>query len=179
MSRNETAQATRFRELILPHLDDAYSLARFLTRDASRADDVVQESCLRAFRHLDSLRNRDSRPWLLKIVRNCFYASLPRAAAGTADAPLDQGDGNEPLDDCDPADILAREHDRATVHEFINQLPTDFREVLVLRELHELSYREIADIVEIPMGTVMSRLARAREMLRQAWIAGTSTGVRP
>ena len=185
MSRPDSQRAARFRDLIVPHLKDAYSLARYLARDASVADDVVQEACLRAFRHMDSLRSHDSRPWLLKIVRNCFYAAWSRDTSRAADVSLESaeehddkrpGNDNAALEEADPQSIVSRAHDRQAVHEMIGALPADFREVLVLRELNDLSYREIADIAGIPIGTVMSRLARARDLLRKAWIARESAG---
>ena len=125
--------------------------------------------------------------WLLKIVRNCFYASCSRNASRGAEQPTEVGDdGDEDVtagaceqpDYGDPQSIVARAHDRETVHQLIGELPADFREALVLRELHDLSYREIAEIVDVPIGTVMSRLARARDLLRKAWIARESTGAR-
>jgi RNA polymerase sigma-70 factor (ECF subfamily) len=185
MSHNETQRTARFRDLIVPHLEDAYSLARYLSRDPSTAEDVVQDACLRAFRHLDSLRTHQSRRWLLKIVRNCCYASWSRNASKGTEHPVEHAldsdggaaDGGGDPEDCDPQSIVERAHDRETVHELIGELPSDFREVLVLRELNELSYREIASIVGVPIGTVMSRLARARDLLRKAWIARASTGV--
>jgi RNA polymerase sigma-70 factor (ECF subfamily) len=154
------ASRARFEQMVLPHLDAAYNLARWLTRNDHDADDVVQEAMLRAFRHFDSLRG-DARPWLLAVVRNACFSWLQ------ANRPADV----EPLDDVaddslpGPEAAVARSVDRRLLNEAIAALPVQFREVLVLRELEDLAYRDIARIAGIPIGTVMSRLARARRQL--------------
>jgi RNA polymerase sigma-70 factor, ECF subfamily len=184
-THDEASRAARFQALIVPMLTDAYSLARFLTRDPTAAEDIVQEACLRAYRHLDSLRSHDARPWLLTIVRHCFYASRTMERSATAEplTALEQDDPNDPqemssdlLDPADPQSILERIHEREVVLKLISQLPLQFREVLVLRELSELSYREISEVTGVPMGTVMSRLARARALLRAAWLHHPANG---
>jgi RNA polymerase sigma factor (sigma-70 family) len=146
---------------MLPHLDSAYSLARYLTCDPVLADDIVQEAFLRAFRGFDGWRGGQPKAWLLAIVRNCFLAARrdtgPTTTIDEAEAiPLDAPTPEEALIEKDAVALLRRE---------IERLPTAFREVLVLRELEELSYKEIASVVDAPIGTVMSRLARARHLL--------------
>lgn len=185
MSSDDRARAARFQALIAPMLNDAYSLARFLAKDAVAAEDVVQEASLRAYRHLDTLRSDDARAWFLTIVRRCFYASrVADRSAMTDSLNMPEQDGacdplkmsNDLFDHADPQAILERSHARAAVQEVISQLPLQFREVLILRELNDLSYREIAEITGVPMGTVMSRLARARALLRAAWLEHASNG---
>ena len=177
-------RAQRFRDLIEPLLNDAYTFARYLSRDASAAEDIVQEASLRAFRHVDSLRSHEPRAWLLKIVRNCFYSwreKMVQAGLQSLDANLSADDSNsEEVDqtqmDLDPQRILERTVKRDAVREMIEELPVQFREALVLRELNDLSYREIAELTGMPIGTVMSRLARARDLLRKMWLERASTG---
>jgi RNA polymerase sigma-70 factor, ECF subfamily len=171
-------RAQRFRELIEPLLNDAYTFARYLSRDASAAEDIVQEAALRAFRHLDSLRSNEPRAWLLKIVRNCFYSwreKVVRTGTQSLEEDLVAEDSNtesgQAQHDLDPQNILERTVKRDAVRAMIEELPMQFREALVLRELNDLSYREIADLTGMPIGTVMSRLARARELLRKMWLA--------
>jgi RNA polymerase sigma factor (sigma-70 family) len=180
-------RAQRFRDLIEPLLNDAYTFARYLSRDASAAEDIVQEASLRAFRHVDSLRSHEPRAWLLKIVRNCFYSwREKRVQAGlqslSFDAEPSADDmGKEEADqsemDLDPERILERTVKRDAVREMIEALPVQFREALVLREMNDMSYREIAELTGMPIGTVMSRLARARDLLRKMWLERASAGV--
>ena len=152
----------RYEALVLPHLDAAYNLARWLTRNDHDAEDVLQEAMLRAYRHFDSLRG-EARPWLLAIVRNACWTWLQ------ANRPAELAVVDEPeLDTPGPEAILARELDRRAVNQAIAALPVPFREALVLRELEDLSYKEIARIAGVPIGTVMSRLARARRLLMEA-----------
>ena len=169
-----------FHAAVLPHLDAAYNLARFLTRDADAADDIVQEAFLRAFRGFDGYRGGDARAWLLAIVRNCARSwASERTRARTLLEPLDPPqaeDGAEmetreiaDPDQCTPEAALLRDSEASIIRRLIENLPEAFREVLVLREFDDLSYREIADITTTPIGTVMSRLARARQMLGDAW----------
>lgn len=171
----EPDEVERFEARVLPHLDAAYNLALWLTRNPEDARDAVQDATLRALRYFASCRDGDARPWFLKIVRNAVMTS--RSARGQAEivpfSALDRED-EDPLVDSladpgdDPEATLARLEDAAMINGLIERLPPDFREVIVLRELEELSYREIADIVRAPIGTVMSRLARARRLLL-AW----------
>ena len=171
MARPDTTPP-RFDEIVLPHLDAAYTLARYLVRNEHDAQDVVQEAALRAFRHLDALRDGDARAWLLAIVRNCCYSWHKRHRADRATVSLTDdlelpGDGGRPTD---ALAIERSEHERARAA--VDALPVELREIIVLRELEEMSYREISDVVGIPMGTVMSRLARARARLATLLGAG-------
>lgn len=165
----------RFEAAVLPHLDAAYNLARWLLRDEQSARDVVQEAYLRAFKFFDGFRGGDARPWLLGIVRNACFDWLGDKSrdhvefdeerdSGALDPALERA-GN------DPQHLLHRKLERAQVNAAIATLPPLFREVLILRELEELSYEEIALVAGIPVGTVMSRLSRARAMLRAALTA--------
>ena len=170
----EHERARRFRDAALPHLDDVFTLARYLLRNAADAEDAVQECYLRALRHFDSYRGPAMKPWLLTILRNVCNAEFARRSrqaltdhdstdAGTEDAPLWQ----EPQ--ASPEAALLRQHDAATMRTLVAALPQPFREILVLREISDLSYQDIARVAGVPVGTVMSRLARARSMLRAGW----------
>ncbi len=150
----------------MPHMDAAYNLARWLTRDDRDAEDLVQEAYLRAFRFFDSFRGESSRAWLLKIVRNTFYTSLQRKAHEPA-LPLDDELLDAACENCDPETIALASADQDRLRQALEALPDEYREALVLRELEGLSYREIAAIAGVPLGTVMSRLARARRQLQQ------------
>jgi RNA polymerase sigma-70 factor (ECF subfamily) len=153
----------RFEQLVLPHMDAAYNLARWLTRNGHDAEDVVQEAMLRAYRFCDGLRG-EPRPWLLAIVRNACFTWLQQ------NRPADLAGADDRLDEqVSPAEgpeaLAARELDRRLLNEAIAALPAQFREVLVLRELEDLAYKDIARVVDAPIGTVMSRLSRARRLL--------------
>lgn len=152
-----------FESTVLPHLDAAFNYARWLTRNDEDAEDVVQDACVRALRFFSSLRDDDARAWLFAIVRNTYFSRVSRRPLVTGAAPLD---GDNRLDDAlDPEAKLLQQHAVDRVHAALERLPVDFREVIVLRELEGLSYKEIATVVRVPIGTVMSRLARARERL--------------
>jgi RNA polymerase sigma-70 factor (ECF subfamily) len=161
----------RFEALALPHMDAAYNLARWLARSPAEADDVVQDAMLRAFRAFDGFRGENVRPWLLAIVRNCWRT---RAAdvrrRGHAPLPADE---DRPLvsEGPDPEAAAVRASERRRLDTVIAGLPEEFREVLILREMEDMSYREIATATGAPIGTVMSRLARARAMLKDQWLA--------
>ncbi|AJX30906.1 RNA polymerase sigma factor [Burkholderia oklahomensis] len=164
------ARSERFRALALPHLDAAYNLARWLCGNASDAEDIVQEACMRAFRFLDSCRGDNARPWLLTIVRHTWYTEWRRRANAREVASADVLDVADSPDDWhpaaeDPLALLMRSEDVHRVNDALAKLPPEYREVLVLREMEDLSYREIAAIADVPVGTVMSRLARARRRL--------------
>lgn len=150
----------RFNALILPHLDAAWTYARYLARDVEVAEDIVQEAFVRAIRAVDSCRG-DGKAWLLAIVRRCWHdwlrARRPHAAEG---AERESG-----IEEETPHSLLERRQEALQLREVLEQLPEPFRETLVLRELEELTYRDIADVTGVPIGTVMSRLARGREML--------------
>lgn len=167
-------RARRFRDAALPYLDDAYTLARYLLRDASDAEDAVQECYLRALKHFDSYRGPAIKPWLLTILRNVCHAEFARRAGSpVATDDADESPGAAPLwhDTQDSPEVqLLRRRDATAIQRMVAALAEPFRETLVLRDIQNLSYREIADIVDAPIGTVMSRLARARAMLRAAWL---------
>jgi RNA polymerase sigma-70 factor, ECF subfamily len=155
----------RFERIVLPHLDDAYTLARYLLRDEHDAQDVVQEASLRALRYFDGYSGGDARAWLLAIVRNCSRTWRKRHRVDDRTIPFDDSEeiSTNEADAPDAAAVQASE--RARVQHAIDSLPDEFREVIVLREVQDLSYREIGDVVGVPIGTVMSRLARARKRL--------------
>src|SRR6202166_626231 len=175
-SANEDPEkARRFRDAALPHLDAAYTLARYLLRDATDAEDAVQECYLRAWKHFDSYRGPAIKPWLFAILRNVCRAEFARRASSpTATDELADDAEQTPMwreAQETPEGQLLRQRDAAAIRRLVIALDEPFRETFVLREIHNLSYREIADIVEAPVGTVMSRLARARALLRSAWLA--------
>ena len=172
----------RFREAVLPYLDDALSLARWLTGNIADAEDVVQEACIRAFGAIGSIRETNPRGWLLVIVRNAAFTWLaknrPKAVIVTDDDRVFEQAGIEMTGGAEtttPESIMISRADTEQLQRAIADLPLLFREVLVLREIEGLSYREISEIVSIPIGTVMSRLARARSQLTQR-IAITNGG---
>jgi RNA polymerase sigma-70 factor, ECF subfamily len=157
----------RFEEVVLPHLTAAYNLARWLTRDESDAEDVVQEAYLRAYKHFGSFHGGDGRPLVLTIVRNTCYTWMQnnrsRQLTIHLDDELHEIEGN----DLNPEALLLQSAATQMVRRALEELPVEFREVMVLRELEGLSYKQIADVADIPIGTVMSRLARARKRLQQ------------
>src|SRR6202043_1062906 len=154
-----------FEEVVLPHLDAAFNYARWLTKNEADAQDVVQDAYLRALRFFSSLRGEDARAWLFAIVRNTWYGRFPRRAGSAGMTVTDEEVDNRADASLDPEAQLIQRQTVEQVRRALETLPADFREVLVLRELEGLSYKEIAVVVGIPLGTVMSRLARARERL--------------
>ncbi len=174
-ARTEAGMMGRFQREIVPQLDAAYNFARFLSRDADAAQDIVQEAFLRAYRSFEGYQGGDARAWIFTIVRNCYHNWLQqrrRKSRIEVDAgPLsDEGpDLDVATDDDTPEMSLLRRSESLAVRVVLNRLPRGLREMLVLRELEGLSYREIADIAALPIGTVMSRLARARQQFQQAW----------
>ena len=152
---------------MLPHLDAAYNLARWLAGNEHDAEDIVQESFLRAVKFFDSFRGGNPRAWLLTIVRNTSYTWLKRREAGNAQFHLDDGDFELEDQAANPAALHAAMANVERVRSAIAQLPLEFREIIVLREMEDYSYKEIADLVEVPVGTVMSRLARGRRQLQK------------
>ena len=168
---NGDEHARRFESLVMPHLDAAYNLALRLTRNDQDAQDVVQEAVLRGMRYIGGLREGGGRAWLLQIVRNTCYSWLKDnrpAEKVLFDEPEDAWrEIAAPAAD-EPPSIAIRKADRAQIDQAIAALPVPYREVLVLRELEDLSYGDIARITEVPVGTVMSRLARARALMRTA-----------
>jgi RNA polymerase sigma factor (sigma-70 family) len=154
-----------FEETVLPHLDAAFNYARWLTRNDAEAEDVVQDACVRAIRFFPSLRDEDARGWLFAIVRNTWFSRVSRRTGAAKALSLDRN-GVDPADGAlDPEARLLQQNAVGRVRAAIEQLPVDFREVLVLREIEGMSYKEIASVVRVPIGTVMSRLARARDRL--------------
>ncbi len=174
-SSADQIQAKRFEQVVLPHLDAAYNLARWLTRDEQNAQDVVQEAYLRAYQFFDSFHGDNARPWLLTIVRNTYYTWLKQRHDAALHTVFDEA--MHSLDETgpsfgepfagDPERILTQHDDRRLITHALEKLPVEFREVLILRELEDLSYKEIARMVDIPVGTVMSRLARGRKLLEE------------
>jgi len=163
---HETTRAS-FEEAALPHLDAAYNLARWLTRNEVDAEDVVQEAFLRAFRFYEDFHGLNCRAWLLTIVRNTCCTWLQANRAGEPTITFDEVMHSTETQSTSPDAALLSKSERELLQQAIEELPLEFREVIVLRELNGVSYNEIAEIVGIPIGTVMSRLARARGRLQQ------------
>ena len=162
----ESPRLSEFERQVLPHLDAAYNLARFLMRNDQDAEDVVQEASLRAFRFFGTFRGENSRPWFLKIVRNTAFTVLKKNQPADMNVVFDEELHGGQTPAMDPSLALDRAQDRKTVRAAIEQLPPEFREAITLRELEGASYKEIADVAGVPIGTVMSRLARARHQLQ-------------
>lgn len=162
----EGQDRVRFEERVLPHLDAAFNLARWLLRSRADAEDVTQEAILRAFRFFGTFRAGDARAWLLQIVRNCCYTWLQK------NRPLEDiselSEASMPQERSTPESLALANHDRERLARALEELPAGFREILVLRELEGCSYKEIAAITARPIGTVMSALTRARQQLRTA-----------
>jgi RNA polymerase sigma-70 factor (ECF subfamily) len=172
----ETPKRERFEQTVLPHLDAAYNLARWLTRNDQDAQDVTQEACLRAFRFFDGYQGGNMRAWFLTIVRNTCYTWLHqnRAPGGSDEVFDEEIHSTDESGGVSPEIQALAGADKETLRRALEELPEVFREVLVLRELEGMSYKEIADVSSVSLGTVMSRLARARTRLRQA--LGASLG---
>jgi len=181
----EQERMRTFQAAALPHLDDVYTLARYLMRNTQDAEDAVQECYLRALRHFDSYRGPAMKPWLLAILRNVCNAEFARRSK--EELPTDYSSDEALAEEmpmwqepqASPEKMLVRQQDTATIKRLVAELPEPFREAIVLREMNNLSYQEIAQVAGIPVGTVMSRLARARAMLRVAWNADETTTTRP
>jgi RNA polymerase sigma-70 factor (ECF subfamily) len=172
LSLPDTASRERFERTVLPHLDAAYSLARWMTRNDQDAQDVAQEACLRAFRFFEGYQGGNVRAWLLTIVRNTCYTWLHRNRPPELEEVFDEEiHGAEVSSPADPEVQVLASADREALRRALEDLPDVFREVLVLREIEGMSYKEIADIASVNVGTVMSRLARARARLRQSLAA--------
>ena len=163
----DTEQQVQFERLVMPHLDAAYNLARWLAGNDHDAEDIAQEACVRAFRFVSGCRGSDGRAWLLTIVRNTAFSWLkknrPRAVVSLDD------DEFEEIEDQSVATSAFHSADTEALRAALEALPLEFREALVLRELEGLSYKEIAEVAGVPLGTVMSRLARARRQLQQSF----------
>ena len=156
-----------FEEMMLPHMDAAHNLAKWLLRNEQDAQDVVQEAYLRAFKSFRGFHGSNSRPWLLTIVRNTSYTLLKKNQAVDLTTTFDEELHASGQESVSPETILERSEDAALIREAMDELPAEFREILTLRHQEGLSYKEIADVAQIPPGTVMSRLARARAKLRE------------
>jgi RNA polymerase sigma-70 factor (ECF subfamily) len=185
-----SAKRDQFEVQVMPHLDAAYRLAMSLARSHADAEDLVQEALLRAFRGIDGLRAADAKAWLLTIVRNCFFTALERKQKDLAiqssmqssmqsSGQLSQSISGASIagtdvaikSDYEPENMSTQEERQRALLQVMNRLSVEHREILVLREVEDLSYREIAAIAQVPIGTVMSRLARARLALREMWIS--------
>lgn len=175
---NEEDETRRFEMIVLPHLDAAYNLARWLTRNDHDAEDLVQMAFVRAFKFFDGYHGGNAKAWLLTIVRNTFYTSLRDNQHEDANIDFDETTHSTQVSEqvsaqqgssygigCNPESIVASHDTSRIVNQALEQLPQPFREILILKEMEELSYKEIAGVVGIPVGTVMSRLARGRKML--------------
>jgi len=167
---NDAASTQRFERLVLPHIDSAFNVARWLTRNDQDAQDVVQEAFLRAFRFFGGFRGDDGRAWLLSIVRNTFHTWYMQNQKHAKETTEFEEDEHSPATDLafhedGPEAMFIRSQNQKRVHLALGLLRLEYREVVVLRELEELSYKEIAMILDIPMGTVMSRLGRGRQQL--------------
>jgi len=168
-----SVQVGSFTEVVLPHLDSAYNLARWLVRNSDDAEDIVQEALTRALQYFDGFHGGDARAWLLRIVRNTSYRWLQKNRARQPvefDEVIHAGRGG-----ASPETLMLQNADGQLVEQAMKALPAQFREVLVLRELQGLTYKEISDVVGLPMGTVMSRLSRARDRFRHAVSEALST----
>jgi len=169
----EPSELERFEAIVLPHLDAAYTLARYLTRDDHDAQDIVQDAYLRALKYFGGFRGggadgRDGRAWLLAIVRNTAYTWRRRHRADALATEFDEEQHSDAVAEHHPAAALERDGARQSLHQALDRLGPEFREVIVLRELEGLSYKEIGDVTGVPIGTVMSRLSRARRRLQAA-----------
>ena len=178
------SKRSRFESCVSPHMDAAYNLARWLTRNDHDAEDVVQEAMLRAFTFFDGFRGADARSWILKIVRNtCFTWLQANRPTEIITTDVDELSEISPLVSCsssidDPETVALRKTEAHQVDEAIASIPPAFREIIVLREIEGLSYKEIANVIEAPIGTVMSRLARARSEIRRALVRASDAGNR-
>jgi RNA polymerase sigma-70 factor, ECF subfamily len=181
----EQERMRTFQAAALPHLDDVYTLARYLMRNTQDAEDAVQECYLRALRHFDSYRGPAMKPWLLAILRNVCNAEFARRSKEEVPTDYSQDETlaeempmwQEPQ--ASPEKMMVRQQDTATIRRLVAELPEPFREAIVLREMNNLSYQEIAQVAGVPVGTVMSRLVRARAMLRAAWNTAETVTTRP
>jgi RNA polymerase sigma-70 factor (ECF subfamily) len=165
--RAQSPPVGSFEELMLCHLDAAHNLARWLLRNEQDAQDVVQESYLRAFRSFAGFRGGNGRAWLLTIVRNTSYTLLKKNGSADFSTMFDDEIHGSVDESLSPATLLELREDAELMREAVEQLPAEFREILALRDQERLSYKEIAAVAQIPPGTVMSRIARARSKLKE------------
>jgi RNA polymerase sigma factor (sigma-70 family) len=172
---SEQTKLALFEQIIVPHLAAAYNLAVWLTRNSHDAEDVVQEAYLRAFRFFDGFHGDDGKAWLLAVVRNTCHTWLRREKGSQTMVMFDEQMHCSDLDKMNPEDMLLEKVNAGSLRECLNALPLEYREVMILREMEEMSYRDIAHLINIPIGTVMSRLSRARRRL-EACIAARVAG---
>lgn len=170
-SADSAEKIARFERLVLPHLDAAYNLARWMTRNKDDGEDVAQEAILRAFRFFDTFRGEDGRVWLLTIVRNTYLTWIRRQVPRQSVDEFDERLHSDIETALTPESEALRQATTAQVRQAIEALPSEYREVIIMRELEQMSYKEIATITQAPLGTVMSRISRGRSILRQL-IAG-------
>jgi RNA polymerase sigma-70 factor (ECF subfamily) len=168
------SKTANFEDVFLPHLDAAYNLARWLTRDPADADDVVQEAFMRAFRFSDGFHGGDSRSWILKIVRNTCFTWLKKNRSRELVYELEE-DQHEAATG-NPEELLIENADRKMLRDMLDELPAQYKEIIVLRDLEGLSYKEISSVTDLPLGTVMSRLARARKRLQTGAVISQTGG---
>ena len=187
VGETEAEKARRFQNIALPHLNAAHNLARWLTKNDFDAEDVVQEAYLRAFKYFDSFSGSNARAWLLSIVRHACYDWLRENRVPGTTSPADDAEREQLYEAVGSADeqaaanpetALLQRRDAELLNRLIAELPPDYRVVLILREMEDLSYREIAEVIGIPIGTVMSRLARARGLLLKTWKRQQGVGSR-
>ena len=171
----EQDKQARFEETIMPHLDAAYNLARWLTRNEHDAEDVAQDAFVRAFKFFDGFRGGNSRSWLLSIVRNTTYTWLQKNRRQELATVSDEEIHEIEDPSSNPEVLLFKNSDRQELIRAVEQLPVEFREVLILRELEGMSYKEIAEILDVPIGTVQSRIARGKSQLYKALTDGQSS----
>ena len=169
---SSTDKLERFNRIVVPHLDAAYNYARWLTRNGQDAEDVAHEAMLRALQFFDSFNRQQVRPWLLTIVRNTFYTWLKKNRPLELAEPFRDDSSGAAAESADPREIAILNSDRRALAQAIERLPREYREPIILREMEELSYQQIAEILEIPIGTVMSRLARARNRMVVVMVGG-------
>jgi len=163
-----TGDAGRFERIVMPHVDAAHNLARWIVRNPHDAQDIVQEACLRAFRFFGGFQGGDARSWLLKIVRNTSYSFLEKNRPANQAEEFDEKVHATERREMDAETAMVKSVESLMLRQALDELPANFREILILRELEGLSYKEIAEVTEMPIGTVMSSLARGRERLRES-----------
>src|SRR6266481_308591 len=181
------SKLARFEACALPHMDASYNLARWLARNDHDAEDIMQEAYLRAFRFFDGFRGTDARAWLLAIVRNTFYTWLTQNSARDLLMPFDEEIHGHTAEHgaisvaviTNPETLMLQQADQKLLRQALEAIPVEFREVVVLRELEDMSYKQIAEIINLPIGTVMSRLARGRKKLSECLAETIKTGVSP
>ena len=162
-----------FEQVFLPHLDAAYNLARWLLRNDQDAEDAVQEAYMRAYKAFDRFRGGDGKAWFMTILRNVCYTMIKKLRAHEAPEPFDE-EVHQPAADADMRETFRKKANAESLHCALEKLPDEFREIIVLHDLEGLAYKEIAAVANIPIGTVMSRLARARQRLRAEVVASTA-----